>query len=176
MSDKAETIELTQDELRAVASWAADCAERALSIFESHAPDDPRPRAALDGAREFAAGATRSAHLRSLVWASYAAAKQAPPAAGAAARAAGVAAGVAYTHPIAQSTQTKHILGPAVYAAMARELDAGCETAVGDEEIRWAASSAPAEVRALLRRFPVHGFGSSRMDALYSALDQALRD
>lgn len=175
IGDDTDTIELTQNELRAVAGWAANCAERALPVFETQAPDDSRPRAALAGAREFAAGAKRSARLRSLVWATYAAAKEVDAPAAAAARAAGVAAGVAYTHPLAKSSQTKHLLGPATYAALARELEAGGDPAVGDNETRWAIEHAPAEVRLVLRRFPVHDFGSSRMDALYRRLDAQLR-
>jgi hypothetical protein len=36
---------------RSWALWAADCAERALSIFESKYPDDNRPRLAIEAAR-----------------------------------------------------------------------------------------------------------------------------
>ena len=32
--------------------WAADCAERALPLFEARHPNDARPRQALDAARE----------------------------------------------------------------------------------------------------------------------------
>jgi hypothetical protein len=36
--------------------FAADCAESVLPIFESEKPDDPRPRKAIQAARDFAAG------------------------------------------------------------------------------------------------------------------------
>jgi hypothetical protein len=34
--------------------------------------------------------------------------------------------------------ESKHVLGPAVYQAQARELAAGNDPGVGDEEIHWA--------------------------------------
>ena len=35
---------LSEADRRLIASWAADCAERVLGIFESEVPNDPRPR------------------------------------------------------------------------------------------------------------------------------------
>ena len=49
---------LTLESLRAIGGWAADCAERALSLYETHADSDSRPRAAIEGIREFAGGDT----------------------------------------------------------------------------------------------------------------------
>ncbi len=40
---------LTPESLRALGSWAADCAERALSVYEKHADADSRPRSAIEG-------------------------------------------------------------------------------------------------------------------------------
>ena len=48
-------LTLSEDDRRALAVWAADCAERTLSLFEVRAPNDLRPRDALDGVRAFAA-------------------------------------------------------------------------------------------------------------------------
>ena len=105
-------------------SWAADCAERALPVYETRADSDSRPRAALEGIRVFAGGGKRTAQLRTLALSAFAAAREAgDPAAAAAARAAGLAAASAYTHPLADVQQTKHILGPAAYAARALELE-----------------------------------------------------
>jgi len=97
------------------------------------------------------------------------------PAATAAARAAGLAAAVAYTHPLPTLDQAKHILGPAVYAARAREIAADGDTGVGDEEIRWAVEHASPEVREVVGRWPARGPGRSRLEALYSMLDAGLR-
>jgi hypothetical protein len=54
-------------------------------MFEKHAVSDTRPRAAIQGIRVFAAGGKRMAQLRSL------------------------AASSAYTYPLADVQQTKHI-------------------------------------------------------------------
>ena len=132
MGRESKYFTLTLESLRALGSWAADCAERALPVYEKHADSDSRPRAAIEGIRAFAGGGRRTAQLRSLALAAYAAAREADdPAAAAAARAAGLAAASAYTHPLADVQQTKHILGPAAYAALALELDhAGVKASV----------------------------------------------
>ena len=66
---------LTLESLRAIGGWAADCAERALPVVETHAAADSRPRAAIEGIREFACGGKRTAQLRSLAWSAYSAAR-----------------------------------------------------------------------------------------------------
>jgi hypothetical protein len=112
-----------------------------------------------------------------LAWAAQAAAREAgDPAAAAAARAALSAAGSAYLHPIVTPHQSKHILAAAVYAAVAKELEAGGDAAVGDAEIRWAIGSAPRQARDVLLRLPAREPGRSRLDALYFQLDAGLRD
>src|SRR5690349_21174672 len=139
---------LCEQDRRLIGLWAADCAERALPVFEAKAPSDTRPREAIEGIRVFAHGGKRTARLRSLAWAAYAAAREVgDPAATAAARAAGLAAATAYTHTLVTPHQTKHILGPAVYGALARELAEVGGPSVGDEEIRWAIEHASPEVR-----------------------------
>lgn len=166
---------LTLDTLRALGGWAADCAERALPLFERYAPGDARPRAAIEGIRDFAAGGKRSAQLRVLALAALAAAREAAhPAAAAAARAAGLAASSAYTHPLADVQQTKHILGPAAYAALALEL-AREDPAAAEAEVERAVDTAPAEVRDLLLRMPARSPGKSRADQLMYQLDAGLR-
>src|SRR5206468_9696162 len=47
---------LSVDHRRVVASWAADCAEHVLVIYEDAVPGDSRVRAAIDQARAFASG------------------------------------------------------------------------------------------------------------------------
>ena len=111
MDRGAKYFTLSLESLRAIGGWAADCAERALSVYATHADSDTRPRAAIEGIREFAAGGKRTARLRSLALAAHAAAREAGDgAAAAAARAAGAAAASAYTHPLADVHQTKHIV------------------------------------------------------------------
>lgn len=169
-------FDLSLDSLRAIAGWAADCAERALSIYEAQDGSDGRPRAAIEGSREFAAGGRRTARLRTLALDAHAAAREIgdPPAA-AAARAAGVAAAAAYTHPLADVHQTKHIVGAAAYAALAAELEAHGDHAAAESEVRWALEHAPTEARQVLRQMPAREPGSSRLDALLYKLDAGLR-
>lgn len=167
---------LTLDSLRAIGGWAADCAERALSVYEKQANSDSRPRAALEGIRVFAGAGKRTAQLRTLSLAAFAAAREADaPAASAAARAAGGAASSAYTHPLADVQQTKHIVGPAAYAALALELNHGGDPHIGEGEVRWAIEHAPPEVREVLQQMPARQPGNSRLEALLYELDAGIR-
>jgi hypothetical protein len=176
MARESKYFTLTMESLRALGSWAADCAERALSVYENHANSDSRPRAAIDGIRVFAGGGKRTAQLRSLALSAFSAAREADdPAAVAAARAAGLAASSAYTHPLADVQQTKHIVGPAAYAALALELDHGGDPNIGESEVRWVIEHAPTEVREVLRQMPARQPGNSRLDTLLYELDAGIR-
>jgi len=167
---------LTLDDLRVVGLWAADCAERVLPLFEAKAPADKRPREAIEDIRKFARGGKRTARLRSLALAAFAAAREVgDPVATAAARAAGSAASSAYMHPLATIDQAKHALAPAMYAALAKELDAGRKSTVGEKEIRWAIKRASAAVREVVGRYPARGPGRSRQEVLLYQLDAGLR-
>ena len=170
----SDSISLSVEALMELAAWAADCAQRALPVYEASAHSDSRPRAAIAGARDFARNGQRTATLRTLAWDAYAAAREADnPAAAAAARAAGLVAGTAYTHPIATPHQSKHILGPAAYAALAIELDRGDPSS--DSEIRWAIEHATAGVREILLQMPPRLPGKSRLDEIFYALDAGIR-
>ncbi len=65
-----------------LASWAADCAERVLPLFEAQAPNDTRPRAAIAGLQAFARGEMRIGGVRALAARAHAAAREVgdPPA------------------------------------------------------------------------------------------------
>lgn len=181
MAKAKEYFDLDLDSLRSLAGWAADCAEMALRVFEEACPGDLRPRQAIAAAREFAAGGKRSARLRVVALAALAAAREAGgPAAKAAATAAGLAAASAYTHPLVDVAQTKHIVGPAAYAALALESRKGGETQVGALPARGSAlssalGSAPPEVREVLSHMPARGEGKGRADLLMFELDRGLR-
>ena len=176
MGRESKYFTLSLESLRAVGGWAADCAERALPAYEKHADSDSRPRAAIEGIRVFAAGGKRTAQLRSLALSAYSAAREInDPAAAAAARAAGLAAASAYTHPLADVQQTKHIVGPAAYAALALELDHSGDPSIGDGEVRWAIEHAPSEVREVLLQMPSRQTGSSRLDKILYELDAGIR-
>ena len=173
---KPAPITLNQEDLRHIGRWAADCAERVLPLFEAQAPADLRPREAIEGIRVFARGGRRTAQLRTLAWAALRAASEiGEPAAAAAARSACLAAGTAYLHPLATPHQSKHILGPAVYAALARELSAGEVPSSGDLEILWAILHAPPAVREILQQLPTRAPGRTRLSVLFYQLDIKLR-
>lgn len=176
MARAAKYFPLSLESLRAVGSWAADCAEQVLPLYEARVKSDPRPRAALAGIREFAQGGRRTAQLRTLALAALAAARAAgDPAAAAAARAAGLAASSAYTHPLADVQQTKHILGPAAYAALALELDQPGDPEIGPAAVRWALARVTPAVRAVLLQMPARPAGKSRLDNLLYELDAGVR-
>jgi hypothetical protein len=167
---------LALESLRAIGGWAAECAERALPVYEAHPDSDSRPRVAIEGIREFADGGRRAARLRSLAMAAHAAAREiGDPAAAAAARSAGAAAASAYTHPLADVHQTKHIVGAAAYAALALELDQADDPSVGGALVRWAVESAPAQAREVLLQMPARQRGSGRLDIILHELDAGIR-
>jgi hypothetical protein len=176
MSRETHYFLLSLESLRAIGSWAADCAERALPVYEARAVSDSRPRAAIAGIRVFAGGGNRTARLRSLAMEAFSAAREVgdPPAA-AAARAASLAASSAYTHPLADVHQTTHIVGPAAYTALALELDHPGDPNIAEGEVRWAIEHAPAEVREVLRQMPARQPGKSRLDTLLYELDAGIR-
>jgi hypothetical protein len=145
-------------------------------VFETRAGSDARPRAAIEGIREFAGGGERTAGLRRLAVEANAAAREVgDPAAAAAARAAGLAAASAYTHPLADVHQTKHIVGPAAYAALALALDHSGDPGVGDAEVRWAIEHAPSQVREVLVDMPARQAGKTRWATLLYELDAGIR-
>ena len=173
MAPESRYFSLSLESLRALGGWAADCAEQSLPVYEAHAGSDSRPRAALEGIRVFAAGGRRTARLRTLALAAFCAAR----AAGApAARAAGLAAASAYTHPLADVQQTKHILGPAAYAARSLELSHPADPGLAALELRRAIDHVPSAVRLVLLQMPARAAGSSRLDRLLYELDQGIRN
>jgi hypothetical protein len=167
---------LSEHDLRAVAGFAAGCAEEVLALFERDHPADRRPRLAIDAAREFAGGGRRTNLQRVTAPAAHAAAREAgTPAARDAARAAGHAAAAAYLHPLARATQVKHVLGAAAHAARAAELAAGDDRSVGAAELEQARRRATPAVVDVLERYPAAPPGGGRVGELLRALDAALR-
>lgn len=145
---------LSEADRRFVAAWAADCAERVLSLFEAEAPADSRPREAIARTRAFARGELDTAgEIRRRFVAGRAAQGVSTPAAVAAARAAGQAAGVAH--------MGAHALGAAAYAAKAAGLAAPGQTVAVAEEISWQLENMTAQVMAALRQLPPLGENSA---------------
>ena len=176
MAKQKEYFELQIDSLRVLGKWAADCAERVLSIYEEVNNNDPRPRDAIKGIRIFSEGGKRLAKLRVLALDAYRAALETKDlAASAAAQAASLAAASAYTHPLVDVKQTKHILGPTAYAALAIEIKNNNDPVFGKDETRWAIGHAPKEICEILLKMPNRTEGKSRIDKIMYDLDVGLR-
>ncbi|HEU5485220.1 MAG TPA: hypothetical protein VFU98_09955 [Microlunatus sp.] len=141
---------LSEADRRLVAGWAADCADHVLAIFEADAPDDGRPREAIERTRAFARGELDAAgEIRRRFVAGRAAQSVSSPAAVAAARAAAQASGVAH--------MGAHALGAAAYAAKAAGLAAVDRPSAADDEISWQLRHLTVEVRAALVQLPLLG-------------------
>lgn len=177
MARKKEYFEIKIEELQSLGKWAADCAERALSIYESIEKEDTRPRNAINGIRDFSNSGKRTSHLRKLALDAYRASLETKDmAASAAAHSASLAAASAYTHPFKDINQSKHILGPAVYSAFAIELYNRSSQKIGDQEIELAIDNVTCEIAGLLYKMPAHEVGTKRIDQLFYALDSGIRN
>jgi hypothetical protein len=125
-----ETLAGKSDQ-KALATWAADCAERALPYFEENHPEDDRPRKAIESARAWVrTGVFKMADVRAASLAAHAAARDVADddPARSAARAAGQAIAVAHV--------AAHSIAAARYAATAVRDATGSSEAV-DEERKW---------------------------------------
>ncbi|WP_346163102.1 putative immunity protein [Streptomyces bangladeshensis] len=172
----ASEVVLSKQDLRAVAAFAAACAEAALGVFEADQPDDARPRAAVGAAWEFARGGERGKSLRDTAWAALRAARNTDTAAAReAAWAAMSAAAAAYLHPLTKATQVKHILGAGAHAARAAELAAGDDPSVGAGHLQQMVRRATPAVVDVLQRFPAAPSGGGRVGELIRLLDTGLR-
>src|SRR5918911_2060137 len=141
---------LSEADRRAVAAWAADCAEHVLEIFEAAAPGDGRPRELIARARAFAGGELGAAEgIRRRFEGGVPAHEGHTAAAAAAARAAGQA--VAVPHMGA------HALGAAAYAAKAAGLAAPDRPEAVNEEVCWQLGRMSAAAKAALRQLPPVG-------------------
>lgn len=159
MERQPGALTLSEDDRRVLAVWAADCAERTLSLFEAKAPGDGRPREAIDGVRAFARGEMRIGPVRALSARAHAAAREVgDPAAVAAARAAGHAAGTAH--------MAAHARGAAAYAAKAAGLAAPGDPNAVAAEATWQRNHAPPSVREVLRRLPAPTRSAGELGAL----------
>ena len=145
---------LNDSDRRLVASWAADCAERVLPIFEAEAPGDGRPRDAVERARAYGRGELDAAdEIRRRFIAGRAARVVSSPAAVAAARSAAQASGVAH--------MGAHALGAAAYAALAVGLAAADGVSASSAEVDWQLAHMTNPVRSALRLLPPIGTDSA---------------
>ncbi|MCJ7712131.1 MAG: hypothetical protein MUQ32_15020 [Chloroflexi bacterium] len=163
MDRKPGALTLSEDERRVLAVWAADCAARTLHLFEMQAPNDTRPRQAIDGVRAFARGGMRIGPVRTLAAGAHAAAREVGdlPAV-AAARAAGHAAATAH--------MAAHARGAAAYAAMAAGLAAPDDPSAAPDEVRRQVGHATSAVRDALQKLPPPPGGGGELGVLISDL------
>lgn len=169
-------FELTMDELRVVARYVAETAQKVLPVFEDANPSDPRPRAALDTAWEFVNGARRNKLQRVTSLDAHRAAKEASTEASRlAARAAGDAASAPYLHPIAKAHQVGHILRAAASAARIAEINASDDPEVGNKMIEQARQRATPVLIDVLNRYPLAPASKNRVAQLMNTLDASLR-
>ncbi len=127
------------DDQRALAVWAADCAERVLPLFEKAYPRDERPRQAIEACRAWIrTGEFKMATIRAAALAVHAAARAAVEndAACFAARAAGQAVATAHV--------PQHAYGAAYYALKALATTAAI---YANEEREWQAQQLPESLR-----------------------------
>ena len=132
----------SQDDQALMASWALDCAERVLPLFERSRPDDPRPRDAIRIGREWVATRQFSMPvIRGASLGAHAAAKETDDAAAAAAaHAAGQAVATAHV--------PQHAYGGAYYALKAIIADRPDEaTRLVAEELAWQRAYLPEHLR-----------------------------
>ncbi len=133
----------SREDQRALAIWAADCAERVLPFFEQAYPQDDRPRHAIQVCRTWVrTGVFRMADIRGTSLAAHAAAREAKEndAACFAARAAGQAVATAHV--------AQHAYGGAYYAlkAIAAKDPMNAEAKI-DEERYWQSQHLPENLR-----------------------------
>ena len=133
---------LTDDDHRLLALWAADCAEHVLHVFESAAPQDPRPRQAIEQVRAWTRGEVTMSQSRAAGGHAMAAARDLTGAPRHAAFAAGQAACVAHV--------AAHELGAAAYAIKAARAAAPADDDAGQRECRWQRDQLPEAVRELV--------------------------
>jgi len=131
-----------QDQIT-MATWAADCAERVLPLFERAYPEDDRPRTAIEVCRTWVrTGVFRMAEIRGASLAAHAAARDADEGSAAhfAARAVGQAVATAHV--------PQHAYGGAYYALKAvAAADPANAVANVAREREWQAGQLPEGLR-----------------------------
>lgn len=133
------TIE--EEQQKGLALWAADCAERALAVFEQTHPKDFRPRKAVEAGRAWARGDIPMSAARGASSKANAAAREAEEDSPAreAARAAGHAAAAAHN--------PGHTLHAAAYAVLAL---CGSDAEAADQERLWQSGHLPQDLHPLV--------------------------
>lgn len=135
----------SREDQKKLATWAADCAERILAIFENACPKDDRPRKALEACRTWVlTGVFKMAEIRAVSLAAHAAARHAKAKGNEAACFAARAAG----HAVATAHVAQHAYGAALYALKAIAAnDKGHVAVKFEEERNWQYQHLPKNLR-----------------------------
>ncbi|MBI4790588.1 MAG: hypothetical protein HY782_26465 [Chloroflexi bacterium] len=146
--NKSTYKKYSREDQRALATWAANCAERVLSFFEKAYPKDDRPRKAIEVCRTWVrTGVFRMADIRGASLAAHAAARDAKEneAACFAAHAAGQAVATAHV--------PQHAYGSAYYALKAIvSIDPANAEAKTGKERSWQSRRIPENLREEIMR------------------------
>ncbi len=119
----------TEGHHKALAVWAADCAERVLMNFEKELPEDNRPRKAIEAAKSWVRGELAMTKCREAAFAAHAAARETNcPSANFAARAAGHAAATAHV-----ANHARHAAAYAIKSLAADEIPGAAANAAANE-------------------------------------------
>jgi hypothetical protein len=141
--EKTTYKKYSREDQRALATWAADCAERVLPFFEKAYPEDDRPRNAIEVCRTWVrTGVFKMADIRGASLAAHAAARDVKEndAACFAARAAGQAVATAHV--------PQHAYGGATYALKAiAAVDPHHAEANAIQERKWQSQHLPQNLR-----------------------------
>ena len=150
----------SKEDQRAMAIWAADCAERVLPLFEQAYPKDDRPRHAIEVCRTWVrTGVFKMSEIRGASLAAHAAARDAKDneAACCAAHAAGQAVATAHV--------PQHAYGGTYYAlkAIAANDPTNAEAKIADE-LNWQSQHLPADLRQeIMKRLVIQKKGKKIM-------------
>ena len=135
---------LTDANHHLLAEWAAQCAEHVLPLFEREAPEDPRPRNAIEVGRAWIRGEVPMTFAHDTAFTANAAGKGLSEPARFAALSAGQAVAVAHV--------AAHDLGAAAYAIRAAQAAAPTEDAPTARlrEREWQRAQLPDDIRDLV--------------------------
>jgi len=145
---------LSDSDRRAIARWAAACAERVVSLFAADVVAEGHIRNAVARTRAYSAGESTAAEEigKRLV---------AVKAAGAATTPAGAAAGRSAAQAAAVAHMGAHAFGAAAYAVKSVSLAYADRPETVGEEIRWQLAELSERERSVLRLLPPVGTESS---------------
>jgi len=135
---------LTDDDHRLLATWAADCAEHVLPLFEAVRPADDRPRRGIEAARAWVRGELRMMETGGAAFPANSSGRDVDGAARFVALSAGQAAAVAHV--------AEHALGAAAYAlrAVAAAVSGDGSLEALRRERDWQIAQLPERIRALV--------------------------